>query len=63
MRFILIAYDSTKQDKQNRKICGSESHGRKGRTRTVTDCSSVLFQRTKTLPCGRENVKKESDVN
>ena len=25
--------------------------------------ASVLSQRTKALPCGRENVKKESDVN
>lgn len=24
--------------------------------------ASVLSQRTKTLPCGRENVKKESDL-
>lgn len=25
--------------------------------------ASVLSQRTKALPCGRENVKKESEVN
>ena len=54
MRFILIAYDSTKQDKQNRKICGSASHGRKGRTRTAT----VYPKGLKLSHAGEKTLKK-----